>query len=313
MNKNKNKNKKINKKILKKFFNLLDEDIDIKSCLSKFPDYQENLNQYAMIIRSFENLKKIYPNNDVEENSLKKIYALARVENIKNQKKETRKDISLLRLRPAYFKPVMIFVSIFIFMIFSFTGTIYASNTSIPGDLLYPVKRISENIQVTLTPYKYEKAIYLKMLNSRLSEAYIILSQSNIVDSEILEKLEKDIDDTYVSCRNRNYLDSDQERRLQNEINFIKEGFKKRYRIQRTNTNNYYDNDNATEELKNTENSNLNSNTNTNNINNSNINSQNPYQDNLESNNNGNTGKSSSPNTGGRQYQKDMQNQYGKW
>ena len=117
-------------------------------------------------------------------------------------------------------------------MSFSFGGILYASGDSVPGDNLYTVKRTSENLQVVLTPYKYEKTIYLKMLDSRLYEADIIFNRVDFADNNIAESLIKDIDDTYERCRNRNYLDSYGDEQMQDKIKTVKEQYRKRYRIQ---------------------------------------------------------------------------------
>lgn len=281
--------------MLTEFLNLLDKDIDIKSCLTEFLYDQESLEQYAGIMKGFENLKKIRTNDDIEEKSLKVIYLRARIENIEGQKKDFKKDMFFIRLRPAYLKPLVIFLGVFIFISFSFTGTIYASSDSVPGELLYTVKRTSENIQVALTPYKYEITIYLKMLNSRLSEADVILNQDDFADTMALEKLVTDIDDTYESCRNRNYLDANYNMQMQIRISAVKEGFKKRYGMQKKNTNDF--SDQTLEDVQDTANSNTGT--------------QGFEQDNSGNNNNSEAGNNNSSNAG-EQNQKGKQSQYGK-
>ena len=236
-----NKDKDINKKVLKEFLNLMDKDMDVKSCLSKFPEDRKSLEQYAAIIEGLKNLKNVRTSNDFEENSLKNIYLRSRIEKIESQKKDFKKDMFLIRLRPAYLKPLIIFLAVFIFISFSFTGTIYASSNSVPGELLYSVKRASEDVLLYLTPYKDENTIYIKMLNSRLREADIILNKDDFTDTKALEKLVLDIDNTYRSCINRNYFDENQDMQIQNRIGAVKEGFKKRYGIGKNNTSDFSD------------------------------------------------------------------------
>ncbi len=239
-----NRDRKINKKVLKKFLNLIDKGVDVNTYLSKFPDEYDELKEYADIIKDFEDLKKTPINKDFEEQSLKNIYLKAKLENSENRKdseKTSKKDLLFIRLRPAYLKPLIIFFSVFIFMSFSFGGILYASEDSIPGDTLYTVKRASENLQLALTPYKYEKTIYLKMLDSRLNEAHIILSQVNFKDNVAVENLIKEIDDTYERCRNRNYLGSYEDEQLQNKIKIVKEQYRKRYKMRENNIDNLPD------------------------------------------------------------------------
>ena len=286
-----NKDINVNKKILKKFLNLLDKGLDMETCLAQFPDQRENLKQYAAIIGTFKNLKNIRIDKDFEDNSLKDIYSRARIEHLKNREKISKKDAFLVRLRPVYFKPLVIFLGVFIFMSFSFAGTLYASESSIPGDTLYSLKRTSENIHVVFTPYKYEKKLYLKLLDKRLSEADSILSKTDYTDIVVAEKLLSDIDITYKKCRERKYLGADQDGHMQIRIRGIKEGFKNRYGMQEGSTINCPNQ--TLEEAQNTKSS-------------SDTTETSKYQ-----NNSGSSDNNSSPNTGA-QNQMGKQNQYGK-
>lgn len=252
--------KQLNKKILKKFLKLLDNNGDIDTCLAQFKDHAEfkYLNQYvaqyAEIVKTFEKLKNIKISKDLEDNSLKDIYLKLKTENLKNTNKIPKKDKQLIMLRPAYIKPLVIFLSIFIFTSFSFAGTLYASESSIPGDKLYTFKRFSENIQVVFTPFKYEKVLYLKFLDKRLSEAKTILNNSTYNNEKAAEKLFSDLYDTYKKCHDRKYLDTDKEMQIQSKINEIEEGFRHRYGMKKRiyfnlpNQNNAYNNDNSNED-----------------------------------------------------------------
>jgi len=290
-----NKNRNINKKVLNKFLNLMDKDVDIKACLSEFPGNHETLGHYAGIIKGLGNLKKISASGDVEEKSLKDVYLQARIENVEGQKKGFKRDMFLARLRPAFLKPLIIFLGVFIFISFSFAGTIYASTDSLPGEMLYTVKRASESIQVTLTPYRYEGNIYLKMLDSRLREADVILSLGDFTDTVALEKLAADIDDVYERCRNRNYLDLNKDMQMQTRIRAVKEGFKKRYGMNKNGANDF-----SGQDMEDTEDTA-----------NSGTGMQGFEQDDSGKNNNSEENDNNSPDDG-EQNQKGKQNQYGK-
>jgi len=228
-----NTGKNMNEKVLKKFLSLIDKGMDIDSCLSKFPGEYQNLKEYAETIKGLDNLKDISADKDFEETSLKDIYFRARTEDIEGVKKIPQKNAILAGLRPAYLKPLIAFFAVLVLIGFSFTGTLYASGDSLPGDILYPVKRTSENLKVAFTPYKYEKNLYLKILDKRLGEADMILSRADFKDSDAAESLIGDIDDTYRICRERKYLGADEGEQLQNEITAVKERFRNRYGIQK--------------------------------------------------------------------------------
>jgi len=291
-----NEEMNINKKILKKFLNLLDKGLDMETCLASFPDERENLKQYAAIIGTFKNLKNIRVDKDFEDNSLKDIYSRLRIEHLKNREKMSKKDAFLIRLRPAYLKPLVIFLGVLIFMSFSFAGTLYASESSIPGDTLYTLKRTSENIHVAFTPYKYEETLYLKLLDTRLSEADSILNKTNYTDTAAAEKLLSDIDITYKKCRERKYLSADQDGHMQIRIRGIEEGFRYRYGMQEGSTTNC--SDQTSKEIQNTKSS-------------SDTAKTGQYQNNSVNSDNNKTENNSSTNTS-EQSQMGKQNQYGK-
>jgi len=229
-----NTGKNVNEKVLKKFLSLIDKGMDIDACLSKFPGEYSYLKEYAETIKSLDNLKDIVADKDFEEKSLKDIYLRARTEDIEDSKKISPKHVLLAGLRPAYLKPLIAFLVVLVLIGFSFTGTLYASGDSLPGDILYPVKRTSENIQVAFTPYKYEKNLYLKILEERLSEADMILSRADFKDTDAAESLLGDIDNTYRICRERKYLGADEGEQLQNQITAVKDRLRNRYGIQKS-------------------------------------------------------------------------------
>jgi len=226
------RNTDINKKILKRFDKLLDSGAAIEECLEKFPLYKDELAAYASITRNLKYLQNIKPEKTVEDHCLKMVYLKSRISNIAGDKETLKRDAAFVRMRPAYLKPLVIFLGVFIFISFSFTGTIYASNDSLPGDTLYSVKRVSESIAVAFTPYKYERSIFLKMLDERLFEADMILNNPEYSNTEATEKLISDIDETFNSCCQRKYLGSESNTYFEERVRHMKEGLHNRYQMQ---------------------------------------------------------------------------------
>lgn len=227
---------KLSEKTLKKFLALLDKGQDIQACLDKFPDEREKLMEYVNLINSFKNLENIKPGEEIENKSLKNIYSRGRIDSAENMQKMTKKDRLLIRLRPAYLKPLTIFLGTLFFMSFSFGGTLYASSSSVPGDTLYAFKRTSENIHVSITPQKYKGRLYIKLLEKRLSEADIILSEADYTNTEAANLLLSDIDNTYRQCLQKKYLDNSLDSRMQMRIRGVKEGFKNKCGMQGSNS-----------------------------------------------------------------------------
>ena len=225
-------NRNINNRILNKFLILLDKGYDIDICIEKFPAYREESKVYANIIENFSNFKKLKPKEEYLTNNLKNIYSLARIEAGEKRKDFLKREIRLTSLRPAYLKPLIAFLSVFIFISFSFAGTVYASSNTIPGETLYDVKRTYENIQLVFTPYNYEGKLYYTFLNKRLNEADILLQTNSELNLKIAEELIDDIDYSYNKCLEHKYLGVADEGHIKKQINGIKDGFKKRFRKQ---------------------------------------------------------------------------------
>jgi hypothetical protein len=286
----------MNEKVIKKFLILIDKGMDIDACLSKFPGEYDYLKEYAETIKSLDNLKDIVADKDFEEKSLKDIYLRARTEDIESVKKISPKNVLPAGLRPAYLKPLIAFLAVLVLIGFSFTGTLYASADSLPGDILYPVKRTSENIQVAFTPYKYEKNLYLKILEERLGEADMILNQADFKDTDAAESLLGDIDGTYRICRERKYLGTYEGEQLQNQITAVKERFRNRYGIQKHSTDSLSDDTSGNEQDTDT---------------NSKADTQDNGQNEPQLNGNNKTENKNQPDAG-EQNQSGNQNQYGR-
>ena len=97
------KNKRpLNQKILKRFLDLLDKGLDIDSCLELFGDYRDELKSYAEMIGRFEDLKELNLKEDYLKQNLRDIYANARIEILKDHNHISKKDLFLIRFRPAF-------------------------------------------------------------------------------------------------------------------------------------------------------------------------------------------------------------------
>jgi hypothetical protein len=71
-------------------------------------------------------------------------------------------------------------------------STAAASSNSVPGDLLYGVKRAGEDTQVIFTPYSIRALAYAAMARERLDELSV-LTQRGSLDAEILNRLLDDL------------------------------------------------------------------------------------------------------------------------
>jgi hypothetical protein len=227
------KNKRpVNQKILKKFLDLLDKGYKIDTCLEHFPDYRDELINYAETIGRFKDLKALNVKEDYLKQNLKDIYTKAKIENLKDQNHISKKDLFLIRFRPAYLKPLTVFLSVFAFFSFSFAGTVYASTDTIPGETLYTVKRATESIQIAFTPYDREGNLYFKFLARRLNEADILFQKSDDIALSFAGNLLTDIDYSYNKCLEHKYQGLNDGGKMKGRINKLKEDFNEKCQVQ---------------------------------------------------------------------------------
>ena len=92
-------------------------------------------------------------------------------------------------------------------LIFVIAGgsTVYASQSSLPGDTLYPVKTGIENLQLAITTSPALKAdLYLKFTQRRIDEVQREVKLNRNVSTETLVKVQQQFDDTLKELSNSN-------------------------------------------------------------------------------------------------------------
>jgi hypothetical protein len=74
-------------------------------------------------------------------------------------------------------------------------GTVYAAQSSVPGDALYPVKTGVENIQLAVTPGAVAKAqLHLKLAQRRINEVTQQVKMNHGVNAQALEAITRQYD-----------------------------------------------------------------------------------------------------------------------
>ena len=224
--------KKVEQKIINKFISLLDKGYDAQYCFNKFPffkSYRSEIELYIDALNKIKDFKSIEPSKNFEKRTLEKIFQDAQ----KTEDKYFQENLILHKtpkLKKPFFKPVVVFISTFLFLTFSYTGAVFASANSLPGDVLYNVKISSETIQTSFTPYHNQGSLHFKFLTRRMGEAGVILEKNINISDEEMNNLLKAIDLEYQKCNEYQYLDNQESDALNNEINAIKTQAQKRIR-----------------------------------------------------------------------------------
>lgn len=186
---------------------------------------EKELEPYLNVLKDLKNLEYIWNNKKLEDSILEKVYK----SNIHPDKiYGDNHDIRRIRVRPAFLKPVIVFLSLLLFFSLSFAGTVYASAGSLPGDALYNVKRTYESVQIAFTPYANEGKLYFNFLNKRIYEVDTLLNRAGTIDEEIIENLLSEIDYNYDRCMEHNSFGENNGKGIGRRIDDLRETFHRR-------------------------------------------------------------------------------------
>ena len=218
------------KEKIEKIFNrclvLIEKGYSTEYCLKKYSKYKSVLKEYFNTVKYLNNLKNIEPEaGDISKN-LDKIYNTA--ENFTEPAIDKTKVFPESR-RKFFLRPAMVFISVLAVIIFSFAGTLYASQDSIPGENLYPVKRATENVQLFLWPESRKGQLHFRFLNNRIYEAETLMKSGANGSTNLIEELITEIDEEYYKCKEYNFFKNKNEEEIANTINRIKNRYRSKY------------------------------------------------------------------------------------
>jgi hypothetical protein len=222
MNKEKNISDRKKEIIFNKCINLINKGYSFKYCEIKFAKYKSILEEYFPIIERIKKLRRNDLSNESLQNVLNKIYNDKSIQDIQTSYKS-----KIYRTR-AILKPAIIFLSVFIFFSFSFVGIAYASQNTIPGEFLYPVKRSAENIKLFIYPESKKNVIHFELLNNRLNEARLLID-SDTIEKTITNNLIEEVDKEFNQCKKYNYFGDKSEKQIKDLINDIKDKYKGKF------------------------------------------------------------------------------------
>lgn len=210
-------------KIFNKCINLIEKGYSIEYCLERYSGYREELEEYFDAAKELGKIREVKPDSEYMNASLKKIYASS-VEAPEVKVPETGR----VRMGPAILKPALIFLAVFILASFSFVGTAYAAQDSIPGEVLYPVKRSAESIKLMVYPESMKGSLHYQFLNNRISEADILLETSESPDDEVIGKLLEEADGEFRECRRYGYFNGHSEQNIEETMKRVRQKYQNR-------------------------------------------------------------------------------------
>lgn len=207
-------------KIIEKCHKLINKGYSLNYCLDRFKKQKKQIKDYFATVEHISSLKNIMPGRVFIENSLRTIKARAEAQKIAaGSMVSSRKKLIL--------KPAMIFLIFFLVSVFSFAGTLFASQDSIPGQTLYPLKRSFEDFRLTVYPESLKDDLNLQFLDNRILEAEKLIDRN--AGEVVVENLLVEIEDQYRKCMRYGYIDSHNKDKFLNSIQQVENHYQKRY------------------------------------------------------------------------------------
>jgi hypothetical protein len=218
-------------KIFNRCLNLISRGYSIQYCFKKYSRYKDTLEEYFKTIKYLKDLKNIKPLETNIKSSLEKIYKSAK-DRTKPDKyiSKNKTSVPYSGRRTFLLKPAFVFTTVLVVLIFSFAGTVYASQDSLPGENLYVVKRASENVQLFFYPESKKGQLHFKLLNNRIYEADRLIKTGKDGYIELIEELLIEIDEEYSQCKKYKFFEAVDEEETITAINKIKNRYRNKYR-----------------------------------------------------------------------------------
>ncbi len=166
----------------------------LEECVTRYPELAAELREFSRIAMAVKS-ESVAPSPEF------KMHARTRLLQVMNTPEPNRNSavmwVQSLFLRVGYV------VSIASLLVGGSGITVYASQNSLPQDMLYPVKTVTENIQVALTASSEAKAkLHLKLAERRIQEVVTESAEGRTVSTSALEAAINQIDNAVQGVNN---------------------------------------------------------------------------------------------------------------
>ncbi|NQS91230.1 MAG: hypothetical protein HQ574_02385 [Chloroflexi bacterium] len=134
------------------------------------------------------------PARDSQSHEAGRVNFLSQAKNIQPRQTPTRtsKTRAGTPLRKFWVPRLATILAVVLFALSSIGGTVYAAQDSLPDDLLYPVKTLTEDIQIGLESDPEERLdLYASFANRRLEEIEAQIQAGEKISPKALARLEK--------------------------------------------------------------------------------------------------------------------------
>jgi len=168
----------------------------IEECVSRYPELGEELRSLLEIATTLKP-DEVTPSLEFKQRAKRSLFA---------EMQPPPEKISRSLLRWYSLSPVRWIVGVLIGLLVlgaAGGGTVYAAQSSLPGDVLYPVKTGAENIQLAVTRGAEAKAnLHLKLAQQRIDEATQQAKLNRTINVQALDTVERQFNDAIKELSN---------------------------------------------------------------------------------------------------------------
>ena len=221
-------------KIIYKCLMLMEKDYSLDECINRFEDHRDEINEYFKTIKNIKGLEAIMPEKDYRENSLAYVMDEAKRRMAVSSEKADAAAVIKQSMpgikKRLLLRPAMIFLVFLVLSVFSFSGTLFASQETVPGQVLYPLKKSFEGFKLIVYPESQKDDLHFQFLNNRIDEANTLLESDESGAGVLIDALIAEIDMEYRMCKQYSCFSTRNEDSVLNSINNIKNRYRNRYK-----------------------------------------------------------------------------------
>jgi hypothetical protein len=156
-----------------------------EDCIHRYPNLTQDLLALLAIATQLKPLE-VTPSTEFKQRAKLNIFGETQL--------VSRSQLTRFKLAPA--RAMAFALVILLGLGMTGSGTVYASQTSLPGDVLYPVKTGMENLRISVTLGAAAKAnLHLELIQRRIDEATQEMQESRTVNTKALETIKQQLDD----------------------------------------------------------------------------------------------------------------------
>jgi len=166
--------------LLDKLLTEIEKGRSLKDCLKDYPEFASELEPLLQLVIEIKNLPKPEPRPETLARSIQKALAVP---------KSKPSSASVFRIFSPL-PPIVRIAAVVLFVVLIGWSSLALSRQSIPGDVLYPIKTLTEKVQYLFT-FDSERKVTLHLIfaNERTKELLLCARRKNRVNKELLNAM----------------------------------------------------------------------------------------------------------------------------